>query len=752
MKIAVIETKMSSVNWSTYLEGDFDRYALCSNPAIKKVLKGDVDIEIDIDQYDWLILVGAEPFKLYTKKTSVTEFNGQVIDKKFLGLINPAMIKFKPEAKDQFEKAIDSINKYIKGDKKQRALPDEQCYGIQDKETAMKYLQEAYEHENNYIALDSETSALYTRNGYMLGFSMSHKAEHGVYVDTSIIDEEVEELMQKIFTKKRVVFHNSKFDLQWFEYHFNFEFPNFEDTMLMHYMFDEVPGRHGLKTLAIKHTPFGDYEAELDQWRENYCKTNRILKGDFSYDLIPFEVMKTYAAMDAIVTLLLFEKFEPPLLTNKRLYGVYKNLLIEGVRFLKDVEQNGVPFDQQRLEFGQKRMDEDLQAAITELYEFPEVKKYIEDKGAFNPNSTLQLRALLFDYLKLTPTGKKTGTGAHSTDAEVLGQLGEIHDVPKHILEIRQKAKIKNTYLDKIIPNLDMDSRLRTGFNLHGTTSGRLSSSGKLNMQQLPRDNPTVKGCIKARPGYKIVAMDLTTAEVYCAAVLANDKNLMKVFQDGGNFHSTIAKQVFNLPGNVEDIAENFTIERQQAKAVTFGIMYGAGPWKISEQVTKDSGEYFSPEAAKDVIADYFKSFKGLKKWLDGTQEYIKEHAEIYSFFGRKRRLPNAHSRDKQVASHEIRSGVNALVQSVSSDLNLFGGIDMQKYIRETGMDAKIFALVHDSILAEVKEEEVELYCEKLQEMIQKDRGIMIPGTPVGCDFEIDEDYSMGKFKKHYGL
>ena len=157
MKIAVIETKMSSVNWSTYIEGDFDRYALCSNPAIKKVLKGDVDIEIDIDQYDWLILVGAEPFKLYTKKTSVTEFNGQVIDKKFLGLINPAMIKFKPEAKDQFEKAIDSINKYIKGDKKQRALPDEQCYGIQDKETAMKYLQEAYEHENNYIALDSET-------------------------------------------------------------------------------------------------------------------------------------------------------------------------------------------------------------------------------------------------------------------------------------------------------------------------------------------------------------------------------------------------------------------------------------------------------------------------------------------------------------------------------------------------------------------------------------------------------------------
>ena len=94
------------------------------------------------------------------------------------------------------------------------------------------------------------------------------------------------------------------------------------------------------------------------------------------------------------------------------------------------------------------------------------------------------------------------------------------------ILEVRQKVKIKTTYLDKIIPALDMDGRLRTNFNLHGTTSGRLSSSGKLNMQQLPRDNPTVKGCIKAKSGNKIVAMDLTTAEVYCAAVLADDKKI----------------------------------------------------------------------------------------------------------------------------------------------------------------------------------------------------------------------------------
>ena len=188
----------------------------------------------------------------------------------------------------------------------------------------------------------------------------------------------------------------------------------------------------------------------------------------------------------------------------------------------------------------------------------------------FNPNSTLQLRSLLFDYIGLKPTGKKTGTGADSTDAEVLGKLAEEHPVPQLILDIRQKVKIKSTYLDKIIPALDRDERLRTGFNLHGTTSGRLSSSGKMNMQQIPRDNPIVKGCIKAKPGKKIVAMDLTTAEVYCAAVIADDKALMKVFQDGGNFHSNIAKLVFNLDCDVDDVAEVLCDRKTNGKSCYF--------------------------------------------------------------------------------------------------------------------------------------------------------------------------------------
>ena len=273
-----------------------------------------------------------------------------------------------------------------------------------------------------------------------------------------------------------------------------------------------------------------------------------------------------------------------------------------------------------------------------------------------------------------------------------------------------------------------------------------------MNMQQIPRDNPIVKGCIKASPGNKIVAMDLTTAEVYCAAVLANDKNLMNVFKSGGNFHSNIAKIVFDLPCEVDEVAELYSTQRQMAKAVTFGIMYGAGPKKISEQVTKDSGTYFSMSEASGVIKDYFEQFAGLKKWLDNQKQFIQDNGFIYSHFGRKRRLPNVFSTDKGIASHEVRSGINFLVQSIASDVNLLGAIDTHNEIikRNKTKDMRIFALVHDSILAEVKEEDVDEYMEIVQNCIEKDRGISIPGCPIGCDFDVDEDYSLGKFKAKY--
>ena len=752
-KVALVETKSSRTNFKKEFDNafEFDQYQLCSDPSIKKVLKRDCDIDMNPDEYDWVVLVGSDALKYFTKINSVTEYSGKKVDGKFLPVINPSMLAFKPEARKTWDDSKSNIIKYISGEIEDVVINEEIAFGIQDTEKANEFIRCAIKDPCPYVALDSETTGLYPRDGHMLGISLSYNGKCGAYIDTHCFDDGTESLLQTLFDKKTVVFHNAKFDMAFFEYHFNFKFPQFEDTMLLHYLIDENPGGHGLKQLSLKYTPFGDYEKPMYEWIDQYRKEHGILKDQFTWDSIPFDVMKTYAAMDAVCTFLIYEKFVK-IKQNPKLKSVYENILIPGTRFLIDTQDNGVPFDRTRLLVAQEAMQNDIDKAISALYENDKIRRFEELNGkSFNPNSTVQLRSLLFDYLGLSPTGKKTGTGAHSTDAEVLKELSSQSPVPQLILDIRQKSKIKNTYLDKIIPQLDRDSHLRTGFNLHGTTSGRLSSSGKLNMQQLPRDNPTVKGCIKAAPGHKIVAMDLTTAEVYVAAVLAKDKALMEVFSSGGNFHSTIAHKVFRLPCEVEEVAELYSDRRQAAKAVTFGIMYGAGPAKISEQVTKDSGKYFSKSEATEVINDYFAAFHNLKSWIEENQKFIQANGFTYSYFGRKRRLPNVESSDAGIRSHSIRSGLNFLVQSAASDINLLGAIDMGDFIKSQKMKSKIFALVHDSILAEVPEDELDFYCEMLQKFVQKDRGIYIAGAPIGCDFEVGEDYSMGKFTKLYG-
>lgn len=747
--IAVVDKAPSGVNYSRHFNFEFDHFHL-SSKKVKKLLKRDVDLEFDSDAYEYVVLIGSEAAKFIGGVTSVTEFAGHLVDDKFIPMINPAMLSFKPEAKPLFDRACEKLHKYVSGEKPPTVTGEFE--GIVEEERANEYLREIIKDDSvKYVACDTETTALYPRDGYVLGISLSHKSGQGVYISTECIGSDTEGLLQTLFSTRLIVFHNAKFDLKMLEYHFGFKFPSVSDTMLMHYVLDETQGSHGLKQLAMKYTDYGDYDRALDDFKTQYCRDHKILKGDFTYDLIPFDIMYEYAAIDTAVTYDLYQMFTKKILANVQLKKVYKELMLPGMLFLKDVEENGVPFDLPRLQKVQGLMETEIQEAKEKLYGYKEVHTFEEEQGkVFNPNSTQQLRVLLFDYLGLTPTGKLTGTGAASTDAEVLKKLAEEHPIPGVILDIRQKSKIKNTYLDKIIPALDKDGRIRTGFNLTSTTSGRLSSSGKINMQQLPRDNAAVKGCIKAKPGYKILQQDLATAEVYVAAILSDDKNLQNVFKSGGDLHSTVAKMVFALPHDVADIKDKAATQRQAAKAITFGIMYGSGPAKVSETVTKDSGKPFSIQQAKDTIAKYFRTFPRLKDWLQMSKEDIEANGYIYSILGRKRRLSNVFSADKGIASHEVRSGINFLIQSVASDINLLAGIELNQWIKDNNKDAKIIALVHDSLVLEVADKDIEEVSKVMAEFTQKDRGCSIPGQPIGVDLDIGEDYAFGKFDKQY--
>lgn len=509
-RVAIVDSKPSRNNYTQYFDNsfEFDEFHLSSDPTLKRILKKHVDIQINQDEYDYLVLVGADACKYFLKNISVTEHSGKIVNSKFIPVINPAMVSFKPETERLWEESKKSAIGYITGTSATVQV-DSNVLGIETEEEAISFLTEALNSKNPFFALDCETSSLYPRDGYVLGVSISFRKNYGAYISSDCITDKVSFLIQQLITQKKVIFHNAKFDMPFLSYHFGWEFNEFEDTMLLHYCLDENPGTHGLKQLALRMTDYGDYEREMYDWIDNYKKQHGILKDDFTFDLIPFDIMYKYAAIDSIVTFLIYLKLKPSVTKNKKLDKVYNTILLPASRFLTDIQDNGVPFNVERLEASRIRISDKIIIATENLYKDKRIAEFEAYQGKeFNPGSVMQLRSLLFDFLKIPPTGKRTDAGEYSTDAEVLQELAEDYEIPKLILEIRKLNKIKNTYLDKIATQLNRDTRLRTNFNIHGTTSGRLSSSGKLNMQQLPRDEPAVKGCIKARSGYKIVSMD----------------------------------------------------------------------------------------------------------------------------------------------------------------------------------------------------------------------------------------------------
>jgi len=570
-KVAIIDKAPNKTRYSDYFEFEFDHFHMSSVP-ITKLLKKDVDLEFDPQPYDLVILVGAEAAKEYAKVSSVTNYAGQLVQDKFVCITNPAMLTFKPEGKPDFDRAVQKILGYYNGTAVGSSAGD--FCGLDSTEQCVEFLQEVINNAQGYVAWDTETTGLYPRDGYVLGISMSYKPNHGRYMLADALDEQCLDLLQQIATKYTTVFHNMKFDYKMLNYHFGLEFNReaVHDTMVMHYVLDETDS-HGLKQLALKYTNYGDYDSELEEFKKQYCSKNKILQENFTYDLIPFDTISKYASIDTAVTLELFNKFWPMVQKNSKLLNVYQNILIPGTLFLMDMEEVGIPISRDRMAAADQYLTQQIDSAKQAIYEFQAVKQFETNSGKiFNPNSVMQLREVLFDYAGLQPTGKRTATGALSTDAEVLEELSEQDPLPKAILQVRKLSKIQNTYIHKILPELDRDDRIRTNFNAIFTTSGRLSSSGKFNAQQIPRDDPIIKGCIAAPQGYKIVSQDLTTAELYYAAVLSGDKNLQKVFSSGGDFHSSIAHMVFNLPCTVEEVKKQYPAMRQSAKAISFGI------------------------------------------------------------------------------------------------------------------------------------------------------------------------------------
>ena len=734
MKIAVVEKSKTGYAdpYAGFFNFAYDRLQL-TNSNKSKILKRDVTLKPeDLEDYDYIVLIGKEPCKFIAKIGNVSKYAGYLVQDKYIPMLNPVAVRFNPGIKDTLDGALKRLHQHIDGTY-QETLG--QYEGITCAQRAKEWLTKLLRaHTHTRVVVDIETSALYPRDGYVLGIAMSYKKGSAVYIDSDCIDEDVEYLLQQIFDSKEVIFHNAKFDINWLQYHFNFTFTKWHDNMLCHYLLNENEP-HDLKYLIMKYTKMGDYDQELEDFKRSYCKSHSIKLADFSYEYIPFDIMYKYAGGDADGTLRLFDKFYP--IIEKHFLKLYENTMLRGTQFLLEIEQTGVPFSKQHLENANEIFTNEIFELNEKLYEFPEVRELEAELNAkFNANSTAQLSKLFFTKLGLTPI-KKTETGAFSTDKEVLEKLADLHPIPAIISQIRGKVKLRSTYITKVLAGLDSDMRLRAGFHLHTVTSGRLSSSGKLNMQQLPRDDKTVKDCIRhPDPDWVIFSQDLATAEMYYAAVLSGDENLAKVFTQGEDFHSSIAKMTFGLTCATEDVAKLYPQLRQASKAISFGILYGAGPAKVA------STAGISYNEAKTIIRKYFKQFHKLEKWITKVQEEIQTNGCIYSAFGRKRRVPNVFSADDYEQGHALRSAMNFTVQSVASDVNLAIAMDTHDDFRNKNVKAEIFALVHDSIVGACHKDSVDEVKLILLQNTIKDRGVSIPNCPIKVDFGFGESYA----------
>jgi DNA polymerase I-like protein with 3'-5' exonuclease and polymerase domains len=551
MKIALILNSPLKNNVPSLLKQysgniTFEPHYLSSEPK-DKILKKDVDFDFNLlDNYDIVCPVGAEALKYTCGLTGITKYNGIVIKDKYVPLLDPNTVFIKPQYEDELIKAFDRIKKLIKGEE---ALTNHKYYKHFTDEAEFKpYLEKLFEAAE--IVVDIETTSLAPRKGAILGFALSTKPHEGIYVDAGIVEYYFDEFME-LFSTKRCIFHNAKFDMQFIKYEYGFEFPLFEDTMLLHYCLDESVGSHGLKQLALKFTDLGDYERELDEYKKNWARQNKVKLEDFNYGMLPTEILAPYACKDADGSMQLYHKFMPKVQGNAEFRKLYNEILKPCTEALIYLEDTGGPIDVGVLDHLISDYQIDIEETLNELSFHPAVQQFESKNGkTFNPNSVYHLRELFFDILKLKPI-KKTDTGAYSTDAEVLEQLR--HPLAEAILELRKKVKLSQTYLKNIKQGVDKDNRLRSSFNLTGTTSGRLSSSGVLNYQNLPRDKDAgIKKVFKASPGYSIVQCDLGTAEVYIAAALSNDRFLQRAFVEKMDFHSYVAKNLMKLKSFIQ--------------------------------------------------------------------------------------------------------------------------------------------------------------------------------------------------------
>jgi DNA polymerase-1 len=567
--------------------------------------------------------------------------------------------------------------------------------------------------QSTSLALDTETTSTDPFRANLVGISLSIREGEAFYIPVGHLTGEEQLPLQTISEalfpflnefSRELVGHNIKFDSLVLTHHGLKPGRLGFDTMIAGWLLDPASHRLGLKDMA---------ESALNTSMIHIEELIGKGKNQTSMANVPVEKAAPYAAADAEVTFRLRNLLENQLKEKGALH-LLNDIEMPLIPVLMDMEEVGIALD---LPFFEK-MSTELHKRMEELQ--------LHVQGAvgytFNLNSTQQLSKALFETLHLEPPDRrnKTMSGHFSTSADVLEQLVGKHSVIDWLLEYREIAKLKSTYVDALPLQINPTTgRVHTSFNQAGSVTGRLASSDP-NLQNIPTRTEIgqrVRQGFIAAPGAVLISVDYSQIELRIVAHMSGDEAMLNAFRSGLDIHTATASGVFGIP--LSSVTKE---QRRHAKAINFGLIYGMSPFGLSNSTGLTLGE------SEDFHRAYFRQFPGVKTYLDNLRRSAATQGYVETLLGRRRYFPNLMNQSNaNIRNREEREAINAPIQGTAADIMKLAMIRLPAKLAEKGLKARLLLQVHDELILECPLEELSEAVPVVKSVMENAYTISIP-------------------------
>ncbi len=561
------------------------------------------------------------------------------------------------------------------------------------------------------VALDTETTSLDYMEAEIVGISLCVETGTAAYIplahsypgapDQLDRDSVLARMRPWLESDASKLGHHLKYDAHIFANHGISLRGMAFDSMLESFVLNSTATRHDLDSVAMKYL-----EIKTTKYEEVAGKGAKQLR----FDEVDIEIAAPYAAEDADVSLRLHEALWPQLEQTPELRSIYEDLEQPLVPVLQKMEYLGVLVDSQMLGAQSQELAEAMLKIETEAHK--------EAGGPFNLASPKQLQEILYDRLGLPVLGK-TPKGQPSTAEGVLQDLATDYDLPRLVLEHRALAKLKSTYTDKLPAEINpRTGRIHTSYHQAVAATGRLSSSDP-NLQNIPIRTPEgrrIRQAFIAPEGCHLLAADYSQIELRIMAHLSRDEGLLAAFEADQDIHTATAAEVFGR--DLDSVTAN---ERRSAKAINFGLMYGMSAFGLARQLGIERGE------AQSYVDLYFSRYPGVKRYMDETREQAREQGYVSTVLGRRLYLPEINSRNHQRRQYAERSAINAPMQGTAADIIKHAMIDVDRWLAESGVDARLIMQVHDELVLEVEAGASEELAKELRARMEAAASLRVP-------------------------